>query len=175
MTDGHKTEYNSLVKETGKLELRMQTQVEKRIISELNELKDRDSLMDKAYETLVVFVEDLLKYSDGGTEIGSDGVPSLPIVVQCFKALAEYCESVIDAEGLEAVEATQEIGENGQIVERINILKTRLNSDAKGLWEAIGKAETYFNSLHGHHMEARDALSKAEDRKNVSCDFSILL
>lgn len=153
----------------------MQTQTEKIKISRQDEFKHRDILLDRAYEALVVFVEDLLKYTDGGAEIGDDGVPSLPIVIQCFKVLAEYCESVIDEEGLEAVEATQEIGEDGQIVERINSLKARLQSDMNGLREAVSKAESYFNENHGHHMAARDSLSKAEDRKNVSCELSLLL
>lgn len=145
----------------------MQSQIDKKILSEDEEFKSRDFLMDRAYEALVVFVEDLLKYTDGTAEIGSGGVPSLPIVVQCFKSLAEYCEKVIDEEGLQAVEATQEIGEDGQVVEQINSLRTKLQSDMNGLRDAVSSAETYFNEVHGHHMIAREELRNAEERKEV--------
>jgi hypothetical protein len=145
----------------------METQGEKLQTTAQEVFEKRDILMDNAYAVLDTFVDDLLKYTDGEEEIGSGGVPSLPNVVGCFKDLAEFCERVVDEEGLEAVEATQEIGEDGQIIQRIHGLQTRLQSDLNGLSQAVSEAQKSFDIHHGHHMSARDALSKAEDRRSV--------
>jgi hypothetical protein len=137
--------------------------------------EQRDFLMDTAYELLATLVMDLLRYTDGGAEIGIVGVPTLPGVVDCFKKLSVFCEGVIDNEGKEAVEATQEIGENGQINQRIQSLQMRFGSDMDGLSGAISRAEQEFREAHKHYAVAQDELQKAEDRKDVSCAFTFHL
>jgi hypothetical protein len=130
--------------------------------------KKRDVLMDTAYEALDDFVDDLLKYEEGGAEIGSNGVPSLPSVVDRFNSLAEFCQRVVVDEGLEAVEAMQEIGEDSQVVQRIKALQAQLRTTLEGLSKAVNDAESYFNTQHGHHETAREELRKAEERRSVN-------
>jgi hypothetical protein len=130
--------------------------------------RQRDIRIDTAYEALDRFVSELLQYTDGEVDIGIEGVPTLPIVVSCFKELAEFCESVVDKETLEAVEATQEIGEDGQIAARVKAWQETLGTTLNGLSQAVSRAEGLFNEKHGHHMSARDALNQAEGRRSVS-------
>ncbi|KAI9655262.1 MAG: hypothetical protein M1829_000675 [Trizodia sp. TS-e1964] len=164
--DTHQTEYQTLTTNTNILSLHMEHQVTQKEASELEEFRTRDVMMDRAYEALVQLVDELLKITDGGAEIGGESVPSLPVVIERFKSLAEFCESVIDKENLESVEAAQEIGEDQQIVQQLNSLKTRFLSDLEGLGEAVSRAKAYFDTNHEHHLEARSALSVAEGRQN---------
>ncbi|KAF1945148.1 hypothetical protein EJ02DRAFT_451714 [Clathrospora elynae] len=161
-----KSEYDVQINETRQLAARMEAQSVKLQVTADDTFKKRDVLMDTAYEALDQFVNDLLKYPGGDAEIGSDGVPSLPTVVGCFKALAGFCERVVVDEGLEAVEAIQEIGEDSQIVQRISSLQSRLQSDLGGLSKMVADAQSYFDIYHGHHENARDALRRAEERRS---------
>ncbi|CAM1503210.1 Fc.00g079860.m01.CDS01 [Cosmosporella sp. VM-42] len=163
--DGHRSEYDTLVEETRKLGDRMKAQSARYVTTAGEIFNGREVLMDTAYEMLVKFVvEDLLKYADGQDEIGTGGVPALPVVVQRFKALTEYCEKVIDDENIEAVESTQEIGEGGQIIQRIKSLKERLQTDIQGLGQTVERANSNFDVDHAHHMDACEALRNAEEK-----------
>lgn len=135
----------------------------------------RDILIDAAYEALDQFVTELLQYTEGDTDIGIEAVPNLPIVVRCFKELAEFCESVVDKQTLEAVEAMQEFGEDGQIVERVKLWQAKLRTTLEGLSSAISTAWGHFETHHQHHMDAQEALRKAKERRSVGAAFSLHL
>jgi hypothetical protein len=118
----------------------------------------RDQLIDAAYEALNLFVSELLTYADGDTDIGSKNLPTLPIVVDRFKSLAKFCESVV---------STQEIGEDAQIIERIKKCEAQLKTTLDGLANAVPQAWNNFEVHHGYHMNAQAALYKAEERRSV--------
>lgn len=129
---------------------------------------ERDVLMDAAYKELVEFVDDLLEYESGADEIGDRGDSSLPRVVACFQALAEYCEQIIVGENHEAVEAMQETGEASAAIGSIQALKVRMLSDGTELDKAVLAANEVFNITHGHHEDAKQALTNGRDKQNVS-------
>lgn len=147
---------------------RMRAQSDRYVLALARIFNERDVLMDAAYEVLVEFVNELLQYESGTDEIGSRGVLSLPRLVASFKALAEYCEKVIDDENVEAAESMQETGETAAVIGNIRALKARMRSDEQGLERAVSSAEDNFNVDHEHHMQAREALSNARDRQSVS-------
>ncbi|CZR46088.1 uncharacterized protein FPRO_11535 [Fusarium proliferatum ET1] len=145
---------------------RMRAQTNRYISAATKIFNERDVLMDTAYKVLIDFVGELLKYANADDEIGSGGVPSLPIVVGCFKALAEYCEKVIDDENIEAAESMQETGETSEVIANIRALKDRILCDFGGLDRTVSWAEGNFNNLHEIHMRARDALNNARDKQS---------
>lgn len=128
---------------------------------------ERETLLHQAYEALVKFVTDILKYSDGQDEIGSLGVQFLPDVVRSFTDLAKYNEQVIDQESIEEVESTQEIGENGQIIQKIKNLDQRLTTDLNGLSQVSVSACITLQENMRHEAQARSALSEARDKQSV--------
>jgi hypothetical protein len=129
---------------------------------------ERETILHSAFESLVKFVADVLQYNDGHDEIGSQGIQFLPTVVQSFKTLADYNEKVIDQESIEEVESTQEIGENGQIIEKIKALKQRMASDLAGLCQAVSAARDTLSENKQHESQAESALSNARDKQSVS-------
>ncbi|KAH8702707.1 hypothetical protein GQ44DRAFT_778542 [Phaeosphaeriaceae sp. PMI808] len=161
-----KNECDTLVNDTRALTNRLEDQSKRLKITAQDIFNKRDVLIDAAYEALERFVRELLNYTAGDADIGIEGVPNLPVVVRCFKELAEFCERVVDEETREAVEATQEIGEDGQIAERVKNSQERLRTSLNGLNGAVSRAWSNFETHHEHHMSARDALRKAENRKN---------
>jgi hypothetical protein len=160
--------FNTLNDDTRQLTGRMEAQRRQLEATTQEVFNQRDVRIDAAYEALDRFVSELLKYTDGDADISTEGVPNLPVVVRCFKELAEFCEGVVDKETLEAVEATQEIGEDGQIAERVKSWQETLRTTLDGLNAAVSQAEGNFDVKHDHHMSARSALRTAEGRKSVS-------
>lgn len=128
---------------------------------------ERETLLHKAFEALVKFVADILKCSDGQDEIGNLGVQFLPDVVSSFKDLAVYNEKVIDQETIEEVESTQEIGEKGQIIERIKNLEQRIESDLAGLGRAASTVRDTLLEYNRHEIQAQGALSAAQEKQRV--------
>ncbi|KAF5671435.1 hypothetical protein FHETE_4145 [Fusarium heterosporum] len=155
-----------MITKANNLRDRMQAQTDRNTRTADRIFQERDVLMDSAYEVLIDFVGDLLKYLNGSDEIGSGGVPALPIVVDSFKALAEYCEKVIDDENVEATESTQETGESNEIIGNIKALKVRIQSDMDGLDKAVSSANGIFDNLHNIHMDARRALDQAREKQS---------
>ncbi|KAJ4348638.1 uncharacterized protein N0V89_010016 [Didymosphaeria variabile] len=170
-----KTEYDNLERDTRQQKSDMAAQSERLQAAAREAFERRDKLIDAAYEALECFVRELLTYSDGNTDIGSKAVPTLPVVVDCFKQLAEFCEGVVDQQTLEAVESTQEIGEDGQIAERIKNGGEKLKVTLNGLDAAVSKAWENFEVHHGHHENARAALRQAEERRSVRTSTVLLV
>ncbi|KAG8627216.1 hypothetical protein KVT40_004699 [Elsinoe batatas] len=164
--DTIKTQYNTLAKDTRKQKADMEVQSSRLELDASTAFQRRDELIDAAYEALERFVSELLTYADGNADIGSKAVPSLPIVVECFRCLADFCEGVVDRQTLEAVESTQEIGEDSQIVQQIKQGEGQLRTALDGLSTAAVKAREHFDVQHEHHMAARAALEQAEGRKS---------
>lgn len=160
--------YDTLVEDTRDQKADMEAQSTRLQHTAHEAFQNRDRLIDTAYEALEKFVIELLTYTDGDADIGSKAVPTLPVVVGCFQNLAEFCEGVVDQQTLEAVESTQEIGEDGQIAERIKNGGAMLQTTLDGLSNAISSAWNNFEIHHAHHENARAALRQAEDRKSVS-------
>ncbi|KAL1602510.1 hypothetical protein SLS60_005926 [Paraconiothyrium brasiliense] len=170
-----KAEYDNLERDTRQQKSDMAAQSERLQRAAREAFEKRDKLIDAAYEALERFVRELLTYSDGNADIGREAVPSLPVVVECFKQLAEFCEGVVDQQTLEAVESTQEIGEDGQIKERIKNGEEQLKVTLNGLDDTITKAWGNFEVQHGHHESARAALRQAEERRSVRISAVLLV